>query len=226
MSASWFDSRLPSEIRDDPRLRRRGRLIVASSLGLAAAILVGLGVRLTLGPMPGLVLGAYGSAIPVLLLVPRILKWSGSLYLAGAIATYVLLFATLTGVVFGGGPDGSGMVMLPLVPLFATYLIGVRAGLRMTVLLATAVALMVVAVHLGVAFPELPLGTESMTKTRGIVAFVALSLTGGFAINAEKERRAAEDAHFRSHDLYRRLFEQSKDIVALATPDGEWLDIN
>lgn len=222
----WLDRQLPPEIRDDPRLRRRGRLIVVSSHGLVLAIAFGCIGRLLFGPMTPLVLASYILALPCLVSIPILLRRTGSLALAGALTTCVLLLVVLAAVVFGGGLDGNSLVLLPLVPLLGTYLVGVRAGFVLTLLPSLAIWLLMAAVYLGVDFEQPPIEGTTIPLTRGLVAFFAVLLTGGIAISAERERRTAKRAHFRSRELYRRLFEQSKDIVAMATPGGQLLDLN
>ena len=221
-----LDRFLPDPLTEDLHALRRGRLVVGTAFGLALAVAVGLGVRLAIAELHPAVVVIDLCCIPIFLAGPWLLRATGSLDVAGS-AVVCGLFVLIVGQSpFVGGLDGPVLMATPLLPLVATYLLGARAGAVMIMLLLVVFALLTGLPRYGIDFVSSPLAGEQEVQARGLILSLTVALAGLFAGLSERQRIDTERRLRRSRELHRKTFEQSKDIVALSTPEGRLIDIN
>jgi len=221
-----IDRFIPAGRRGDFQTLRRGRLLVFGSWGLAAILLAGISLRVSIAEYPprslhlGLVCAALFAASPVVLTLSRSLDLAGGVV---CLAFFLLLVGPPT---FYGGAGMPILMLAPVLPFLTTFLVGPRAGVL--------VALALVAVILVLVFFPPPdtsgfldrLSVRELTQVRALVLTVAVLMAGLLAVFAERERREAVGELELQQELYRQLFEQSKDVVVLSTPEGELIDVN
>ncbi len=205
---------------------RRGRILVGASFGLALVVAVGLAGRLAIAEMHPAVTVLNIVCVLIFLAAPWLLRSTGSLDAAGS-AVVAGLFLLVAGPGFlVAGLDAPVLMGAPVLPVVATYLLGVRAGIVQVVLLLTAIALLMAFPYLGVAIPELGLDSDEELRARGLILGLAVAFTALLAWLTELQRVDTQRRFRRSEELYRKTFEQSKDVVALSTPAGDLIDIN
>lgn len=218
----WF---LP-EPAADAATSRRGRILLGSALGLVLIVAVGLGVRLAISELHPAVVALDLGCILVFLAVPWLLRASGSLDAAGSAAILGLLLLVVAPGFIVGGLDVPVLMAAPVLPVAATYLLGFRAGMLQVVLLLIAIWLLVILPHVGLSPPALGLLGEEVSQARGLILSLTVAFAALLAWLSEHQRVDAESRFRRSEELYRRTFEQSKDIVVLTSREGRLIDIN
>ena len=222
----YFDRLLPSSVLQQPRELRRARLVIGTCLTLSVVIVIGLVARWLVRPLsPAQVLLTLLS-ITVLMSIPWLLRRRESLALAGWLTTCI--FMVLVGVqsVLAGGVVAPVAVLIPVIPLLATHLVGPVIGRRTMTGVFLAVVILTFVVPVWLELPAASLSPDQERAARGVMVLVGLVLVGALASGYEAQRKILEQQLRRSDALYRRLFDQSKDMVALATPKGKVIDVN
>ena len=222
----FVDRILPVAVFQNPRELRRARLIVWTCLTLFLSLGFTLGARITIAPLtpPQVVLAVLSLA--VLALVPVVLRRTGSLVLAGWLTTCVFMVLMVTQAFWAGGIKAPVAALLPVVPLLATHLVGPGTGRWTIIMVGAVVLLMTFVLPLVWDIPIMPFEGNQEELARGLMILVALVLIGALTAGYENQRKALEQRLRQSDALYRRLFDQSKDMVALATPNGRLIDVN
>ena len=223
--SSLLDRFLPDWISGDGEAVRRGRLLVGSAFLLCATVsLDGALHSLRDGSLSGIsaehVVGTLAAAI-FLLLVPLWLRLSRSLDITAAL---VILTVPAWIVWVGWQGDrvhGPVLLVLPLLPLIVTFLWNESVGIRVTLLLFVGLT----SLHWMFGPGTVSLPALRLTTTLQVLAAMVL-LGGGLAWLWERQRKRSERRIQRSTDLYRRLFEQSKDVVMVVSVEGEIRNIN
>ncbi len=220
-----IDRFIPPSLRDDATTLRRGRIIVGSAFVLAISFLIGTAARLAIGKIHPAAAVVSALSFAAFLAMPWLLRASGSLRLTG-LATVFSFTAALVGMVFlAGGLDASLVLVLPLVPFVATYLVDSRAGILAAVLISAAV-LALVLLHLGgVVLPPAAEGDDARRATALVLLF-ATPMVAFIAVYNERQQIEAERRTKESEALYRGIFEQSKDAVILTSLDGRRIEVN
>lgn len=221
-----LDRFLPSSLRGTPGGVRRGRFLVAASFALVPVALITILIRLWIGPLDPAVLRIALGVLALVGATPWILRATGSLRLAALVMITGTTVGMLSIVFFTGGVNSPTVIFLPLLPLLASFFFSVRHGVLVALLVSAAVAVFVLLAHFGPSPRPLQLDPDQMVIARGLLSVSTLFLTILFAGLYERQRAEAERTEQAAEQLYRRLFEQSKDIVALSTPEGRLLDIN
>lgn len=215
--------------------RRRFAQVVLSAYGLSLATWSGLILRLLIAPLPPIVTGLAAVHAIGYLLVPVLLHRRSSTHqrslaalqrstqVGGRLLTAIFFSLLATTAMTAGGLATPVLVIAPLLPIFATFLLGIRAGRWTT--LAT------IALLSGLAWINpaewLPLPTEhDAALARGAFLVITAVLATVFAELYEREALAREQRIRSGEALYRRLVEQSKDAVTITNPAGQLLDIN
>lgn len=211
---------------DDPRAVRQGRILVASAFSLSAVLTLAVGLRMLVAPLHPVALAAGLAVVGLSVLVPWILRATGSLTLASGLLVGGVFISLVIAAGFIGGLEGPALVLSPLVPLLATFLLGRRAGGWTAAGLILLIVLCAGLPRWGVTFPDSPFKENEAIVARAIMLTAAIMLTTVLASLYEDRRSRAERRFEQSQELYRQLFEQSKDIVALTRPDGRLVDIN
>ena len=221
-----FDRFLPQSLRQNPRSLRRGRLVVGTCCTLFVVLSLSLFARLAIGPLAPAPLALALISIFGLALIPFLLLWNGSLLLAGWLTTCIFLVLCVAQMIWAGGPSAPVAVLLPLIPLLATHLVGPSTGRWTTgVLLAVVVAVLLLQ-RFGFDLPRRKLSSDEDALAHGLLLIVAILLITMLTVGYELQRKVLERELRQSDALYRRLFDQSKDMVALAKPSGRLVDVN
>jgi PAS domain S-box-containing protein len=223
---------------------RRARYTLALSVIGAMAFL---GIAISEGLAGTRVLAqACGAAAALLLLVPPLLKATGSTPLAsnGVLLIVFSLMSSLT--IASGGAHVGVLYGACIVPLAAGLLVEKRVGAAWTLALVGVLVAVAVAVQRGVDFPLRPdSAVVVIAKFRGAIALTiaVLAVTLVYEsiksrairdlerafeqIRAEEGRRAAsEEALRESEKRYRTLFENALVCIHEIGPDGRILSMN
>ena len=227
MDSQWtspLDRFLPDWVLQSSDSTRRGRLLVGSAFLLCAAVSFdGALHSLRYGSFsdvaPGHLWGTLAAAL-LLCLVPWWLRLSKSLDLTAA-AVILIVPAWILWVGWQGDRiHGPVLLLLPILPVMITFLWNESIGGRITLMLFLGLSALHWVASDSPAPPVLRLST-SLQVVAGMVLF-----GGGMAWLWERQRKRSELRIQRSTDLYRRLFEQSKDVVMVVSVDGHIRNIN
>lgn len=221
-----FDRLLAPGLEGDLEESRRERIIAGTASCLAVAALVGLSLRLTIVEPPPAVIAIVLISATIFAAIPRLIRTTGSLTLAGGLVSAVMLGLIVSSGYLLGGLDGPVLVLAPLVPLIATLGLGARAGLLVAVLVCLTIVLFAAFHYWGFGWPTPPPEGQQVYAARALILCIAVALAAIFAAIFEHEWIRSARALAKSENLYRRIFEQSKDTVALSTPDGRHIDMN
>ncbi len=194
-----LDSFLPQALRDDPESERRGRIIVGLSLGFGSMFSIGLLLRLTVAePLAGRPFG--NASILLLFLAPLVLRATGRPEIPAGMML-ISLYVGMSLVAFQeGGLRSPVLVILPILPLLATFTINRGAG----VVTALVVALSFAAAAVWYQFlpaPPFPYSASQEAVLRAItfsLTAVAVALVAWIyevrRVQAEEKLRTARDA--------------------------------
>lgn len=229
LPSAVIDRVLPGRPPADSFDVRRGRMLVVTSLSLAVAVPVGLGVRLAFAGQqpihPAMETIAVSCAV-VFGVAPWLLKTRGSRARPGLLVVAALYLLIVGAGWFAAGLQAAAVTAAPLLPLVATYLLGPRGGILTTLLLLPALVLFVLLPYWGVAYAQAPLTGTPELVTRTVVLGLTVALAGLFAAYSDRQRTIAEALLRQREALFRRLFEQSKDVVVISTATGRIADVN
>ena len=210
-----LDRLIPASLLGEPEAQLRSRVLVWSCLGIGALGVVLVLVRLTTttfdnGPVIAGVLVALVLALPWVQRLTRSHRIAGAGLVFAILATLPVLHVT------AGGFPAPSLVLFPLVPLFATFLVGLRFG----VISAGLVAAIVVGLRLGLApisGPRVEMMQWSFAAVGAIVPLMCLLLAAAYeqarargqaqleAVNAAlEEARARAEAASRSKSEFLR----------------------
>jgi len=224
--ARSVDAFLPPRLRADLDAARRGRLLVGMAFSLALLTFLTLAVRLVIAGLPAAVVAIVVACVAVFAAAPWILRATGSLRLAGTLVT-VGYFVLMMGVaLLVGGLAAPVVIAAPALPLLATVLLGARAGLLSGAALIAAAGLFALLPGAGVALPPSTLSGRELLLARALLFAFAVTVVAVLAADHQRHWIETRDRLRHSEELYRRLFEQSKDLVALSTPEGRLVDVN
>ena len=222
----FLDRFLPFSLRQNPRSLRLARLIVGTCGILSCVLSLTLAARLVIGPLAPAALALALISIAGFTAVPFLLHRSASLWIAGWLTTCIFLVLCVTQMVLAGGPNAPVAVLLPLIPLLATHLVGPGTGRWTAGILVAAVAAVVVLQRLGFQLPRRNLNAEEDLLAHGLLLIVATLLVTLLTVSFEHQRKLLEGELRQTDALYRRLFDQTKDMVALTKPSGRLIDVN
>jgi PAS domain S-box-containing protein len=227
--AAWarsVDAFLPPPLRAELDTARRGRLLVGVAFSLALLTFLTLVARLVIAGLPAAVVAIVVACIAVFTAAPWILRATGSLRLAGTLVTvgyFVLMMGTALLV---GGLAAPVVIAAPALPLLATVLLGARAGLLSGSALLAATGLLALLPAAGVELPPSTLAGRNLLLSRALLFAFAVTVVAVLAADHQRKWTETRDRLRHSEELYRRLFEQSKDLVTLSTPEGRLVDVN
>ncbi len=219
----WF---LPAEFTDDQHRRQRGRVLVAAAMFLALAIPMGVTVRLSIASLPPAVLAIDLACSVVFAAIPWWVRATGSLTAGGVAATVSLYLLIIVPSFWLGGLEAPILMAVPSLPLLVSYLVGWRFGVGSVVFMIASICLLMLAPSWGVPIAPLGLDAPKEGMARALILGVTTAFAGLLASLAVKQRIDAERRYRKSYELYRRVFAQSRDIVALSSPQGKLVDIN
>ena len=222
----FLDRFLPPSLLQNPRTRRRGRLIVGTCAALFVVLGIGLVIRLAIRPLRPSALALAIISLAALIVLPWLLRRTGSLVLTGWLTTCIFSVLIVVEMIWAGGPDAPVAILVPLIPLLATHLVGPQTG-RWT----AGLLLLVIVVWTGLRVAGYELPTRDLTQgedtmAHGLMVCLSIVLMTLLAAGYELQRKILEIELRQTDALYRRLFDQSKDMVALAKPSGRLLDVN
>lgn len=223
---AWLDGFLPEDLELGSELPPvQVRMFVLGSFVLAAATVIALVARLLVADMHPVAASAAGATAVGFVAAPFLLRATGSVRLARTVILTLLLAAFGAISFFGGGLRAPILLFSPVIALAAAFIFGARASRYTAALLGAGVLLLFAADRLDLTIP-MRAGPGELEMARVVVACFSLFVTAALATLYERERRRGERRRQASEDMYRRLFEQSKDVVALSTPEGNLVDIN
>lgn len=220
----WTQSFLPEIEVDDGRQPLRARVALWAVAGMTMVIVVGWVLRFLIAPLPwfthAMVLGG------LFLLALSLVSLRRGQLTRSACLTLLAFFLVIFGSAFRmGGLDAPVLLLTPALPLLATVMLNLRAGVWSGVF-AAAMSL----VFLGMAeqgkFFGTPLTANQEPRAQALLVIVSCSMAVLFCVFYEHHRRLLEQRSASSEALYRRLFELSKDPVVMSTPEGRLLDAN
>jgi len=223
---AWLDGILPEDLE-----RRSGfqpvqvRVVVMGSFVMAAATAVALLSRLLVAPMHPVAIAAAGGAALAFAAAPFLLRLTGSVRLAGTVILTFLVTALWIISFFGGGLGAPILLFAPVIPFAAAFFFGAGSSRRTAAVLGAGVVLLFLANRLGLTVP-MEAGASEMEMARVVLAVFSLFVTAALATLYERERTKSDARLRASEEMYRLLFEQSKDFVALSTPEGKLVDVN
>ncbi|MEM1182937.1 MAG: PAS domain-containing protein [Acidobacteriota bacterium] len=205
--------------------RRQARLALGTAAGLGVTVLAGTLLRLFFGgPISGTAIAIVAGVVASVATVPIFLRF-GRVDWAGAATSTAFLAMVLGSGWNSGGLEAPIFLLLPAVPLLATFLIGPQAGLyTTTILLGFVVVLAFAGPGAAAAGPGVRGANDLLA--RALMCGLSLLVVGFFAAATEQQRQRSDRQRRRSHGLYRRLFTQSKDVVVISTPEGRVVDVN
>ncbi len=210
-----IDRFIPPPLRDDVSTLRRGRILVGSAFLLAIGFLVGTAARLAIGKIHPASAVVSVSSFAVFLAMPWLLRATGSLRITG-LTTVASFSASIVGmVVLAGGLDAPLILILPLIPFVATYLLDSRAGILAAVLVSTAVVGLVFLQLGGVVLPPAPEGDDARRATALVLLFT-IPTVAFIAVYNERQQMEAERRTKESEALYRVLRDVSEQEQAEA----------
>jgi methyl-accepting chemotaxis protein len=136
---SFIERFIPETIRQNAESLRRARIIVSSALLVAvSALFYGLQHLFISPSLPSSVTLWVGSVLCVL--VPFVLRGSGSLWLAGTMLVSIYWAVVVTLMTFEGGIQADMRFWIVATPIMATLLLGARSGTFWAVLTLVALA--------------------------------------------------------------------------------------
>ncbi len=143
-----LDYFLPQALRDDPESERRGRIVVGMSLGFGSVFSIGLLLRLAVAvPGGGLPFGIAN--ILIFFLAPLVLRATGRPEITAGLMVFSLCFGMSFVAYQEGGLRSPVLVILPVLPLLATFTINRGAGALTALVVALSFAAAAVAVWHG-----------------------------------------------------------------------------
>lgn len=134
----WF---VPDNLPNNDELRRRCRLLVGGTLMLA---LMSLGFAVnaaTLDPPVWFTVVVLGLSTALLAATPMVLRGTGSVRGAGALAVFTMLFEVVM-LVWRIGPEAPAQLVLIVMPMIAFFFVDTFAGLLTAVVCVAAVAVL------------------------------------------------------------------------------------
>lgn len=210
-----IDALLPSDLRNEGgRARRRGRVTAGALLVTLLVDLILGGARFATGHSTPLV-------IPVALLLLGLL-WSlrrtGRVDLVGHATSALLVIAVVALTILAGGVGTPPLNALAIVPLFAVFLVGARAGLAWALLCTALVVGFVLARAFHVPWPVEP-DPERAFPGLGVVVLIFTTYGIGWLYDTSRERD--EQAVAASAEEMRGVLLALPDV--LVTMDARWL---
>ncbi len=185
----WLTTRLiPEQIRADADTARRAELAIAIVAIAELPLLVRAAHFFARGPVwQGAVLLCAALLVAAALLL---LKRTGSLSAVGHVITFVIFLAASSAVYLRGGLGSPPLLALGVMPLFATFLAGVRAGVAWTIAVWLEVLAFALARHRGWMPPDqFPAAARFGIELLGALLFPAVVL--GMAVAYEVLKSAA-----------------------------------
>ena len=221
-----LDRFLPQSVLRQPRERRRGRLIVGTCFTVSTVLIVLVTVRWLIRPLMPAQLALTLLSVFLLAAIPWCLRYFASLALAGWLTTCVFMVLIGAQTMWAGGVQAPVAVLIPIIPLLATHLVGPSEARRTMVGVTFLVVMLGFFLPSWIELPALQLSRDEEQAARGAMILAALVLVEVLSLSYENQRKALEQQLRQSDALYRRIFDQSKDMVALATPKGKLVDVN
>lgn len=184
---------------------RRARLVVGASIIILVCALLTTGLVALQGPAENL---PVSIAVTVLIAaVPTILRCTGSPRVGGHLIAGIVFAGLALAAVRGGGLLGLPYILLPAVPMLASFIVGLRAGLAWAGLSLAGVVALVAAMQLGLE-PLMPVDLEAIERShvRGVVVMLVLVVLSVWASDTARERALAK-AHAAQAEAERRGLE-------------------
>jgi methyl-accepting chemotaxis protein len=202
---------IPELLRHDVESLRRGRMIVSSAFVAAISAFIYGAQHLFIAPcLPSSVALWVGSALCVL--VPFVLRGSGSLWLAGTVLVGVYWAVAVALMTFEGGIQADVRFWIIATPIMATLFLGVRAGTFWAVLTLVALAAFFVLQQAQISLPAFtPTPNDALVQSVfsgiGLALFMTVLARLAAKANAEAlttlETERAEELQRASEDLQR-----------------------
>lgn len=210
---------------DDETQVLRVRLIVASSIVLALTSSAVLFLRLQIAPVHPLGMAASIGAVLGFAGIPWLLRRTHSVPVAGLTLLALLVMVVMVVSMVGGGFDTPVLFLVPVIPLLAGFFFGAGSARRTGVILLVCLSFLLLASYRGWTLPSQLWGLEKDLARALLVAF-SVVIAAAFATLYEQQRYRARSHIKAREEMYRRLFEQSKDAVMLSEPGGKLIDVN
>jgi PAS domain S-box-containing protein len=218
----WF---IPSYLREEHHALRRARVLVGTAFGLTLAFVAGTLLRLAIGAVHPRALAVALASVLVVLAAPFVLRATGSLKLAGAMILVDYAASVVAMGVYAGGLTSPMIMAAPMAPLLAVFLLDSRAAILTAALLSLVIVVLAVLPLAGVELGREHEGRQDLLA-RALVLLMSMLLVTFIAAWHDRQRSEVESQLRQSEKLYRWIFEQTKDAVALSTPDGRQVDVN
>ena len=193
-------------------------------LGMALAVAVGWVLRSLIAPLPWYThaLVASGLVLLALALISLRRQQFARSGFSALLAFFLVIFGSAF---FMGGLDAPVLLLTPVLPLLATVMLNLRAGVWSGVASAVVCLVLLVMTERGWLTGS-PLTENQEPRAQTLLIIVSSVMVVFFCYFYEQHRHLLEQRSASSEALYRRLFELSKDPVVMSTPDGRLLDAN
>jgi PAS domain S-box-containing protein len=224
-AARWLKPFLHHLGQDEEEVRR-SRLLIALVLALVPAVSIGLATRWILAPLETGTVVTVGMSLALLVTALLLLRRSGQPDAPGLLALTGLYLLVVGPAWYAAGLNTPALMVAPLIPMAAAYLRGPGGGFHTLLVLLPTLLVFGLLHHRGVFDGASPVFGPAEAEIRGVVLGLTIVLAALFAEISERQRLQTGSQLRRSEMLYRRLFEQSKNIIALSTPEGRLMDIN
>jgi PAS domain S-box-containing protein len=221
----WLDHFLPPAMRQDSEGTRRGRILVGTALSLTLLVAIGLTLRWLLAPLETGVIAVSLVSLATFLAALQIFR-GGTARTPGYLILGGLYLLVVGPGAFAAGLDTPALMIAPLIPMVGTSLLGPGTGFRTLLVLLPTLGAFILLHHWGYFQTGSALFGPAGSEIRGVILGLIVVLAAILSEASERQRIRAEQRSQRSQTSYRHLFEQTKHIVAVTTPEGRLVDIN
>lgn len=218
------DRFLPQAAGEDEIMRLRGRILVSLAFGMATVITVGWVLREAISPLPMRITVLATVCLVALVAGPFLLRL-GQIRAAGITVSLAVFSITFGSVFMAGGLRAPVLILAPTLPVLATILIDLRFGIGVLLAIGMLCGVLLILPHYGL-IGEILIDTEGETRSRALLVMISCLMAVVLATFYDTQQRIASREKASSEERYRTIFERTKEILVLSTPDGTLVDIN